>query len=148
MLYWQLREQDVDNPYQSPEQDDVVQEAAQSADIRRLRSIARSQRVICYFVLYYLIMLGALMAAPPPEAAGLLGIGFLLLAVLALVHVIMLAFKVAHPAAAVLFVILVFVPLVGLLILLALNNRATKQIRAAGFRVGLLGARDAQFRVR
>lgn len=37
--------------------------------------------------------------------------------------------------------ILMFVPLVSLLMLLVLNARATKELKAAGYKVGLLGAR-------
>jgi len=41
----------------------------------------------------------------------------------------------------ILFVVLMFVPLVSLLVLLILIERATKILRAAGYKVGLLGAR-------
>jgi hypothetical protein len=36
--------------------------------------------------------------------------------------------------------VLMFVPLVGLIVLLVLNSKATAKLRAAGYRVGLLGA--------
>ncbi len=42
----------------------------------------------------------------------------------------------------VLFLLFMFVPLVSLLVLLILNDRATKTLRAAGLQVGLLGARS------
>lgn len=39
-----------------------------------------------------------------------------------------------------LLVILVFVPLISLLMLVMVNGRATKSLRAAGYKVGFLGA--------
>lgn len=40
-------------------------------------------------------------------------------------------------------VILTAIPLVGLVILLSVNGRATKALRASGYKVGLFGARRA-----
>lgn len=40
-------------------------------------------------------------------------------------------------------VILAAIPLVGLVMLLIVNGRATKALRASGYKVGLLGARRA-----
>ena len=42
--------------------------------------------------------------------------------------------------AKILLVILMFVPLVNLITLLVLNARATRRLREAGYKVGLLGA--------
>lgn len=36
-------------------------------------------------------------------------------------------------------VVLMFIPVVGLIVLLVLNSRATNRLRAAGYRVGFLG---------
>jgi len=44
-------------------------------------------------------------------------------------------------AVKILLVVLLLVPLVGLITLLVLNSRATKALQAAGYKVGLLGAR-------
>ena len=42
--------------------------------------------------------------------------------------------------ARVILIILMFVPLVNLVVLLMLNSRATKALREAGYKVGLMGA--------
>ena len=44
----------------------------------------------------------------------------------------------------ILLIIGMIIPLVGLLILLSLNARATKELRASGYKVGLLGASKIQ----
>ncbi len=41
---------------------------------------------------------------------------------------------------AVIYVIGQIVPLLGLLLLLSINGKATKELRAAGIRVGIMGA--------
>jgi hypothetical protein len=48
-------------------------------------------------------------------------------------------------SAAWLYIILAFVPLIGLLALLHINGKATKTLQANGVTVGLMGARMADF---
>ena len=43
----------------------------------------------------------------------------------------------------ILFVLLMFLPLVSLIILLMLNGKGTRALQAAGYKVGILGARNA-----
>ena len=43
------------------------------------------------------------------------------------------------------YTILVFIPLVGLIALLVINGKATKKLQEHGIRVGLMGARMADF---
>jgi len=48
-------------------------------------------------------------------------------------------------SAAWVYIILAFIPLVGLIALLHINGRATKTLQANGIKVGLMGARMADF---
>lgn len=48
-------------------------------------------------------------------------------------------------SAAWIYIILTFIPLVGLIALLVINNKATKKLQQNGIRVGLMGARMADF---
>lgn len=45
-----------------------------------------------------------------------------------------------HPVVGVFLILAMFVPLLNLIILLVLNARATRTLREAGYKVGLLGA--------
>ncbi len=44
----------------------------------------------------------------------------------------------------ILLMLLMFVPLVSLIVLLVINNRATNLLRGAGIRVGLMGAKTGE----
>lgn len=68
-------------------------------------------------------------------------IGAFVAPVLALVGIVRLGTGMGDSTAIkALCVVLMFIPVVGLIMLLVLNSRATNRLRAAGYRVGFLGA--------
>lgn len=61
----------------------------------------------------------------------------------AIVSTILLARLVYGPISGIFIGLLVIIPCINLLILLVVSDRATRHLRAAGIRVGLLGAKSA-----
>ncbi len=108
-----------------------------------LRKIAKQQRTLMYCILSEIFILLASMVlrgSLPPILAILLYLAYVGIAVTATVYVFMLAISLYNVALGVVLGILTLVPLVGLLILLTVNGKATRVLRAHGVRVGLLGA--------
>ncbi len=128
-----------ENPYQSPlEYTPVV--GVKSGRHEDVRSVAVYQKGILVCILIYLFAVIGQFALPP-ESRLILGLGIVLVGLTGLVFVFLLSTKVYHPAVGVLLGILTLVPLVGLLVLLVVNDRATRILRQNGHRVGLLGAK-------
>ena len=120
----------MNNPYQSPQSRvaDVV-----DGDIE---AIAGGQKLVIYAILVYFL------AVASQAAIGQLGllIGLVSLG-LSIAGIIKLRAGMKFSTVTqIICVVLMFVPLVGLLMLLVLNSKATKRLQAAGYRVGLLGA--------
>lgn len=130
------------NPYQAPTTASAPQ--ADASVKARLRPIAVSQRWVNLMVLASLIAF---------LAVFLLGIGdplrlivFAALGVLSAAAVTQLAYRVYESAvAAVLAAIGCLVPYVSLVVMVVVNQSATKMVKAAGYQVGLLGADPKQF---
>lgn len=121
----------MSNPYQSPQS-----RVAQTAD-GNVEEIAAGQKLVIYAILAYFL------AAFSRVAIGSLAFVILFVALgLAIAGVLKLgsglAFSTVNKAIC---VALMFIPLVGLIMLLVLNSKATSRLRAAGYTVGLLGAR-------
>lgn len=125
------------NPYATPQ--------AQVADFKSdgkegqetLRRIASGQKLIIYAILGQILAVGV---STTIEVPG----GLLILAALvfSLVGVVKLAGALgASVLVRVLLALGMFLPLISLVILLSLSSRATKRLRAAGYKVGLLGAK-------
>jgi hypothetical protein len=108
-----------------------------------LRAIAMRQRGIMYCILGYLVLVAAQFAVPE-QLRIIPGLLALVVSVAAAVFVFMLALSVYNTAAGVVLGILTLVPLIGLIILLIINARATKILRQHGIRVGLMGADPRQ----
>ena len=105
-----------------------------------LRAIAGYQKGILVCILVYLAAV-AVQFVLPPELRLVLAIGVLGVGVVSTVFVFLLATKVYGTATGILLVILTLVPLVGLIVLLAINGKATGVLKQHGIHVGLLGAR-------
>ena len=133
-----------ENPYQSPlEYTPAV--GVKSGRQEDVRSVAVYQKGILVCILIYLIgVIGQFTL--PPQLRPILALGVLPVGVTGLVFVFLLSTKVYHPAVGVLLGILTLVPLVGLLVLLAVSDRATRILRQNGHRVGLLGAKLSDIR--
>lgn len=102
-----------------------------------IENVASGQKLIIYAILVYFLTIG--LRAAFGDIAGLVSIVAI---VMSLVGVFRLASGLGYSTGAkVVLVILLVVPLVGLIVLLVLNSRATKALRGEGYKVGLLGAR-------
>lgn len=122
------------NPYQAPAADLEQQRFGGDAE-----GVALGQRLIIYAIL---AQLGAL------ALKGVLGplAGLVLLGALgmSLFGVYRVSKGLGHSTPIKIVIgVCMFIPLVSLITLLLLNSRATTALRAAGYRVGLLGASKA-----
>ncbi len=120
-------------------------EAGGRAELRR---IAQGQRLINLAILFntaVFIAAGVLGAEASTLLTMVIGLGYLATMIMSLYGTVRLAGALSGTTVAVISFILMFVPCVNLLVLLMLNGRATKRLREAGFKVGLLGADPSQF---
>ncbi len=118
------------NPYEAPS-------ATQSMDSSpKIEHVAEGQKMIVYAILVQVTCFILQIVVHP-----ILGVFALFGAVLSIVGVFRLAsglgFSIGMKLA---FVLFMFIPCLNLIILLALNSRATEALRGAGYKVGLLGA--------
>lgn len=121
---------DTPNPYRVP---DARVAASVDGDIE---AVTAGQKLVIYAILVYFLAAAARVALGPLAFVG----AFVALG-LALVGIVRLGTGMGDSTAIkVLCVVLMFIPLVGLIMLLVLNSRATNRLRAAGYRVGFLGA--------
>ncbi len=105
--------------------------------VQPIEKVASGQKLIIYAILVNFLTIG-LMAAFG-DIAGLVGIVAI---VMSFIGMFRLASGLGYSTATKIFLlVLLVVPLVGLITLLVLNSRATKALREAGYKVGLLGAR-------
>ena len=132
----------MENPYQAPQA--IVRE--QHVDSSNTSDLLTGQKRVIYAVLLYLATGAVSVSAGDNGLAGLiviaLVVGFL---VLGWTGIYKISRGLGHSMAIRIFImLLMLVPLVGLLTLLVTNSRATKALKAAGYSVGLLGARPKQ----
>ncbi len=125
--------------------------AHRAGDLARLLKIAKGQRgvnmaILLTFAGYAVLMFGEFMASAAGARAlssasvvPLIGlVGILAAIVLQVLYVYRLASSLDHIA--ILWVLgVVFLSCIGLILLLVLSSQATKELRRAGFKVGLLG---------
>lgn len=104
-----------------------------------LRTVALRQKAIMYCILGYLACAILQMVAPFPLNL-MFSLAVLAAAVTGAVFVFMLCFAIYSTGTAVVLGILTLVPLVGLIVLLIVNGKATGILRQRGLRVGLMGA--------
>ncbi|MEQ1512560.1 MAG: hypothetical protein ABL934_07765 [Lysobacteraceae bacterium] len=121
----------TNNPYQSPRSRVV---STVDGDVEE---IAAGQKLVIYAILTYFLAAASRMAIGPLAfVVVLVALGLAIAGTLKLGSG--LGFSTVNKAIC---VVLMFVPLVGLIMLLVLNTKATSRLRAAGYTVGLLGAR-------
>jgi hypothetical protein len=135
------------NPYQPPQFDAGHAGSVPDGDRQRLYEIAKAQRGINMVVLLY-IGTGMLSRAIGgiPGAQILIGLIALGVIIAGAIYAIRMANSLWGTGAAVACAISLLIPCVGLLTLLVLNSRATVRLRAAGFKVGILGADPEEVR--
>jgi hypothetical protein len=104
-----------------------------------LRQIAWQQRALNICILGYIcaVVLSFVLPAELKLIAALIGFAA---AITGAVFVFMLALSLYGVALGIVLGILALIPLIGLLVLLIVNGKATRVLRAVGVRVGLLGA--------
>lgn len=129
------------NPYEVPKAE--VNDPPVEQDVSGLIS---GQRMVIYAILAYIGANVLAIARPgmiPPEVLlGLIAVTALGSLILSFVGIARLATHLGyHPVLTILICLLMLVPCVGLIVLLVLNSAATSRIQAAGYKVGLLGAR-------
>jgi hypothetical protein len=108
-----------------------------------LRTIAVRQRVLMYCILGYIVVVFGQFAFPP-ALRFLPGLLALVLSVTAAVFVFMLAIALYNTGAGIVLGVLTLIPLVGLIVLLVINSKATNVLRQHGIHVGLMGADPTQ----
>lgn len=132
-----------ENPYQVS--NTIDQPPAAIDPKERLRAIAKAQRSVNLATLAYLCIVAATIALAvlgigSPEVFIATRIAVLVVMVIGAVTVYRLASLLRGKVVAVLYVVGLLFPCLGLVLLLTLSQKATSTLQAAGVRVGLLGA--------
>lgn len=105
-----------------------------------LQTIAGRQKGIIVCILIYLLALPTQFLLPE-ELRALLGLGVGVVMIVGAVFVFLLATKLYGTGLGVLLGILALIPLLGLIVLLIVNGKATNTLKSHGIAVGLLGAK-------
>jgi hypothetical protein len=134
-----------DNPYQPPATEDQVA-GVLSGSLDDLRAVAKYQKGIIICILLYLVTLFGQFAVPE-GFRGYVYWAAILVSVAGTAYVFLLCTKVYRPGVGVLIGLLALVPVIGVVVLLSVNGKATKILRQNGIRVGLLGADLSQVRL-
>ncbi len=121
------------NPYSAPKVD-ILKDG--DGKEYKAEAVASGQKIIIYAILvYFVTIVGQILLGP---MVGILGLVMLVLGVIGIVKLTQgLGYSVL---ATILYIIAMIIPLVGLLLLLHLNGKATKLLKENGYRVGLMGA--------
>jgi len=127
-----------------------------SAELQRLLQIAKAQRGVNVLIVIMLLCLAVVMAAGavtggtaaraggPPAAgvtilSGIFGLAYLVVWVMQIIYVYRLAAALKCGSPILWLLGVMCLSCIGLILLLILSSKATKELRAAGFKVGLLG---------
>jgi len=110
-----------------------------------LYNIAVYQKAIQVCILVYFLAVLAQFVLPA-EVRLFVGVSVLGIGVVATVFVILLALKMYSTGMGIFLAILTFIPCIGLITLLVINQKATGTLTKNGYRVGLLGANLSQFK--
>ena len=104
-----------------------------------LVKVAQYQKGILVCILIYIVAVAGQFALPP-QLRPVLGLGVLAVGLVAAVFTILLAMKTHGTVLGIILGIFCLVPILGLLILLLVNQKATTVLQSNGIKVGLLGA--------
>jgi len=125
----------TDNTYQPPQADLTVK----SSDFDEVLRVAKRQKILLFVFLSYLLLVVA-NTFLPPELQAVVGFAVIGLALAIIIFTGALSWLVYGKLMTVVFVVLSIVPLVNMLVVLAVNARATKKIKESGIKVGFMGA--------
>lgn len=107
-----------------------------------IRDVATYQKAIMYCILAIFTSYVMIFALPQPiNAFG--GLLYLLAGITALVFVFILSIKLYNVGLGILLGFLTILPLVGLIVLLIVNQKATNLLKSFGVDVGLMGAKKS-----
>jgi hypothetical protein len=109
-----------------------------------LRVIAVRQKAIMYCILGYIVAVICQFAVPPALRLFVVAPIGLAAIITGSVFVFMLAMAIYNTAAGIVMGICTLIPVVGLIILLIINSRATALLQSYGIKVGMMGADLAQ----
>lgn len=128
-----------ENPYEAPTMDAVATQ--NTANREHLIRVARAQRLVMLAILAYLGLIPLNLVSLRVPAIGLIVIpAAVCVLVFGAITVYRLAALFRGNAVAVVYVLGLLVPLLGLLLLLSVSQKATALLKANGIKVGLLGA--------
>ena len=126
------------NPYESPLSCSNVNCSSRSTK-DDLRSVARLQKGMMVCILLYLVAMIS-QTVLVPEMLPIVGLVVLTVALVGAIFLALLTMELYGIGWGALMSLLSLLPLIGLLVLLAVNGRATRLLRKNGISVGLLGA--------
>lgn len=132
------------NPYASSQMDGGQPFASPAPEHKEhLRRVASAQKLVMYALLANIVLNILSMTVPMPRAA-LVCIGIITI-ILSMVAVFSLAKHIKSTAMSIVYMLFMIVPCLSLLMLLLLNQEATKLLTSNGYKVGLMGANLDQF---
>ena len=126
------------NPFEAPASNSRVIGIV-SGSREDLLKVAKYQKGILVCILVYILAVAGQFALPL-QIRPLVGLGVLVVGLIAAVFTIRLAMKTHGTVPGIILGILCLVPILGLLILLLVNQKATTVLQLNGIKVGLLGA--------
>ena len=138
-----------DNPYQPPSADSQIV-GIKSGEPRDLKSVAKFQKGLLFSILLQLIAVISSFSysisqfIPPNNFDSIVILLVLVGGMSGTFFVFSLAIKVYSPLAGVLLGMLTLIPCIGLIILAAVNGKATSILKQNGIKVGFLGAKLSQ----
>lgn len=135
------------NPYTPPSSQSISQ-GPSIADLNHLLGIAKAQRGLMLGILGYLasIVLVFVLGMNSEGSAAIPGLLMLISGLFALVFLIVLTYRMSGVIFAIIIGICSLIPFVGILVMLVISGRASKKLKQAGFKIGLLGADITQIK--
>lgn len=114
-------------------------------DTQKLRDIAQHQKVVLFCLLGGLLV--SLIATVqvfvvPHEPLTAMNLAFIAISAVGMVYTFKLSMSLYDRGTGIGLAVLTVIPLLGYAIYLVVNRKATVTLRAAGIRVGLMGARS------
>ena len=130
------------NPYEPPSAPLEVT-GVNRGTREELKKVAQYQKGVLFCILFQ-ILGGIGQIVVPEELAVFFGLSVFVVAIAGMVFVFLLAINVYSTGTGILLGILSLLPLIGLIVLLVVNGKATGILKENGVRVGLLGANLSQ----
>jgi hypothetical protein len=124
----------ANNPYDAPKS--VVEDAVDHS--QGLDQVASGQKLVIYSIVLSFLIMAANATLPQALVFALL----LVTIVMSIIGVVRLCNGLGYSTSTkVLLIIGLFLPIVSLIVLISLSVKATNRLKAAGYKVGLLGAK-------